>query len=245
MSDEAARGEFLGTSSPPRWRQGWAVHRAGGSASELHGLDLFAPVDLEVSPRSVHFFGVDRSAVVLGSTQYPGSIDRGRARELGIDVAVRRSGGGAVLLVPSEHVWVDVVLARHDPLWTDDVSASALWLGTLWVDVPSSLGLGAAVVHGGPMQGRALGRHACFAGLAPGEVVVGSSKVVGISQRRTREWARFQCVVLRRWQVEPLVSLLAPRLDVAEQRLLRAMDVATCDREIGEIEEAVLSHLPI
>ena len=33
--------------------------------------------------------------------------------------------------------------------------------------------------------------------------------MVGISQRRTRGWARFQCAVYRRWDPAALVALLA------------------------------------
>ena len=35
----------------------------------------------------------------------------------------------------------------------------------------------------------------CFAGVGPGEVLAGGRKLVGISQRRTRAGARFQCAV--------------------------------------------------
>jgi hypothetical protein len=34
--------------------------------------------------------------------------------------------------------------------------------------------------------------------------------VVGISQRRTRGWARFQCAAYLRWDPGALVALLAP-----------------------------------
>ena len=49
----------------------------------------------------------------------------------------------------------------------------------------------------------------CFAGLGPGEVTVGGAKVVGISQRRTRHAARFQCAALLRWDVVGILRLLS------------------------------------
>jgi lipoate-protein ligase A len=56
----------------------------------------------------------------------------------------------------------------------------------------------------------------CFSGLGPGEVHAGGRKVVGISQRRTRGWARFQCAAYLRWDPDALVALLAePRPPVA------------------------------
>ena len=57
----------------------------------------------------------------------------------------------------------------------------------------------------------------CFAGRGPGEVFVDARKAVGISQRRTRDGARFQCAIHRRWDPATLVGLLAePRPTVAE-----------------------------
>jgi hypothetical protein len=60
------------------------------------------------------------------------------------------------------------------------------------------------------MTHTAWSRLVCFAGIGPGEVLVGGRKAVGISHRRTRAGARFQCVAHRRWPGEELVALLAP-----------------------------------
>ena len=56
----------------------------------------------------------------------------------------------------------------------------------------------------------------CFAGLGAGEVTAAAPaadarppKLVGISQRRTRDGARFQCAVLHHWDPEPLLNVLA------------------------------------
>jgi hypothetical protein len=54
----------------------------------------------------------------------------------------------------------------------------------------------------------ALSDVVCFAGLGPGEVTIGGRKAVGISQRRTREAARFQCVAYERWDPAPLCAAL-------------------------------------
>ena len=48
----------------------------------------------------------------------------------------------------------------------------------------------------------------CFAGVGTGEVSVGDRKLVGLSQRRTRTGARFQCLVHLAWEPDrwwPLV----------------------------------------
>ena len=68
----------------------------------------------------------------------------------------------------------------------------------------------------GPMVRAPWSELVCFAGLGPGEVTVGGAKVVGMSQRRTRAAARFQCGVVHRWAPAELVALLA--LDDARRR---------------------------
>ncbi|MEO8162896.1 MAG: hypothetical protein ABI590_03865, partial [Ilumatobacteraceae bacterium] len=56
-----------------------------------------------------------------------------------------------------------------------------------------------------------------FAGLGPGEVLTNGRKVVGISQRRTNQSARFQCFVHRRWVPQTFLSFLAsPRPSIEE-----------------------------
>ena len=67
----------------------------------------------------------------------------------GIEVVRRRSGGGAVLLVPGEVLWVDVVVPRDDALWDDDVGRATHWLGELWVRALTRCGVAGATVHTG------------------------------------------------------------------------------------------------
>lgn len=166
---------------------------------------------LEVG-RSVSVVEVATPALVLGSTQSLDDVDASMATDLGVDVVRRRSGGGAVLLDPGGAWWVDVEIGREDPLWTDDVGRSALWLGRAWAEALTAVGVRDAVVHEGPMRTTPLSAVVCFAGLAAGEVTVDGAKVVGISQRRTRAGARFQCSVPRAWDVARHAALLAPGL---------------------------------
>ena len=168
------------------------VHRVAGTASELHLRDL-------PGERGVWVFEVSQPALVLGSTQ---PMVDGH----GIEVVRRRSGGGAVYVEPSGTLWVDVVVPRGDELWDDDVGRATYWLGEAWA---RAVGDG-AVVHRGPMVRSEWSDLVCFAGLGPGEVTVEGRKVVGISQRRTRAAARFQCVAYETWNVDPLVALVAP-----------------------------------
>ena len=52
-----------------------------------------------------------------------------------------------------------------------------------------------AKVHAGPPIVSALARTICFCGVGYGEVVVDDRKAIGISQRRTRDGARFQTLL--------------------------------------------------
>jgi lipoate-protein ligase A len=182
----------------------WQVehHRAG--AGQLHDLALPDP-----ATRAVWVLEVERPALVLGSTQDEGVVDPRVATTLGIEVARRRSGGGAVLLVPGEVAWLDVIVPHGDPLWHDDVSKAGVWLGQTWTATLADLGITGTTVHMERLAtGGALGRLVCFAAVGPGEVTLGQRKIVGVSQRRTRAAARFQCAVYRRWAPELLIPLL-------------------------------------
>ena len=194
----------------------WALERLSGRAGALHARLL--PDSLV---RTVWVLTTDRPAIVLGSAQ---RIDHVAVPD-GADLVRRRSGGGAVWLAPGGTLWVDVLLPRDDPLWDDDVSRSGLWLGDAWAAALAGHG---AVVHRGPM---ARGPHAdavCFAGLAPGEVTRGRGgpKLVGVSQRRSRHGARFQCVAYADWDPAPLATALGVPLD----------EVADAGAGVGDLE---------
>ncbi|MCX6510217.1 MAG: hypothetical protein NT081_05330 [Actinobacteria bacterium] len=182
----------------------WDVVRAKGDARGFHSHGI-----PDGAQRSVRVLDVDGSALALGSAQSIEDVDLQLAKRLEVDVFNRQSGGGAVLLDPGAQLWVDVVIGRSDPLWQDDVSLASQWLGDVWVAALLSVGV-EGVVHRGAMLTNALSPVVCFAGLAAGEVTVNGAKVVGISQRRTRAGARFQCSVPLSWDAARHEKLLAP-----------------------------------
>ena len=187
----------------------WHIAHTCGDAGAFHSTEP-APA------RSATFHTVERPTLVLGSAQPEGSVDAAAAGLLGVEVVRRRSGGGAVLLVPGEFVWLDLVLPAGDPLWSDDVGRSMEWVGELWLGVLADLGVRHASVHRGGLVSSAWSRQVCWAGVGTGEVVAGA-KVVGISQRRTRTYARFQTMCHLAWRPEWVAALVAePRPAVAE-----------------------------
>ena len=161
----------------------------------MHGSvsDLFA---LEEPPRGTsrlaRLYTVAGPGLVLGSTQKAGTADEHRAASCGAEVLRRRSGGGAVLLWPGRQVWADFFVAATDPLWHDDVTLATRWVGRLWASAVASFSTSGCSVHTDRLIADRWGRLVCFAGMGPGEVFVSGRKVVGVSQRRSRDRVRMQ-----------------------------------------------------
>lgn len=172
-------------------------------ASTLHGVDLPAIA-------AVHRLEVTRGAVVLGSTQADTVVDHDEVQRRRADLVRRRSGGGVVVLGVDDHLWVDIVVPRDHPLWNDDVARAAWWVGDAWTEALRAAGMtGVLDVHRDGPQLAARERTLCFFDLGAGEVTRDGRKLVGVSQRRTRAAARFQCVVYRRFDAAAHLGVLS------------------------------------
>jgi lipoate-protein ligase A len=193
---------------------------------------------------------VEHATVVLGSTQ-DAAVCRPSALEAGpTELVRRRGGGGAVLLLPGDHLWIDAWIPRDDPLWQADVSRAATWVGAWWQAGLAAMGAGDCDVHRG---GAIPGSHdtVCFSGRGPGEVFHRGAKVMGLSQWRSREGALFHACAYTRWDAAPLVSLL--ELDEASRATWRAdlagsavglEDLLGADASMATLAEALLSTFP-
>ncbi len=160
---------------------------------------------------------------------------------MGVKVVRRRSGGGGVLLWPDEQVWLDLEVPVADALWIDDVGRSMWWVGELWLAALAGIAP-LAMVHRGRLLRTPWSSDVCFAGVGPGELMVGDAKLVGISQRRTRDAARFQTLVHLRWRPDAVAALVADGPTVEALAPL----VATCPAPAADITTgliAALNHL--
>jgi lipoate-protein ligase A len=240
--------------------QPWHIDWCRGRAQELHDssaalIASAAAIGRSGAPdaregagarRQVRILTSERPALVLGSSQAESDVDREAATGAGVDVARRRSGGGAVLVEPGAVVWIDVIVPAGDRLWEADVREATWWVGATWVAALDAIVAGPAQVWRGGMRRTAWSDRVCFAGLGPGEVCLDARKVVGVSQRRTRVGALFQTAALLQWDPNRLLSLL--RLDRIEQKQ-GAVDLARVAAGVGPelagaLVEAFLAALP-
>lgn len=216
---------------------GWAVRRLRAGAGSLHAEPL--PDD---PVRAVWVLEATAPALVLGSTQHDEVVDVAAADSRGVEVVRRRSGGGVVMVDPATTAWVDLLVPAADPLWDDDVGRAARWVGRAWQAALADLGAGPTEVHTGPLACGPLGRLVCFGTVGAGEVTTPEGrKLVGVSQRRTRTVARFQCAAYTRWDPASLVDLL--RLDGAGASALADAAVGTGFPPAAMVD-ALLGHLP-
>jgi lipoate-protein ligase A len=179
-----------------------------GPAADFHGREV--PVGEHVR---LWWFEPLAPALVLGSTQSEDMVDLDACRRRGIDVVKRRSGGGLVLVSARHTLWADVIVPSTDRVWRSDVGRASEWIGEVWMRTfehpRSGVDASSFTLHRGAQVSTPWSRSVCFAGRGPGEIFDASGrKVVGISQRRTRDWARFQCAVSLVWEPELFVDLL-------------------------------------
>jgi len=221
------------TDDPP-WRGGWRsiVLRAPTADLVRHRPDpqgrRLACLNLPAS-----------TAVVLGSTQQETDVDLARCRAQSVPVVRRRSGGGAVLIVPGSQIWIDLFVPADDRLFEHDVVKASHWVGEAW---RASLG---RVTHAtGPrpqvhdrLEVTRWSRRICFSGRGPGEVSLDGKKIVGLSQRRGRLGAWFFSMAVVKNQQPELTRLLA--FDRSEDRREAADELALSVGAVGDLSSSL------
>ena len=209
---------------------GYRLVRRRSTAAEFHALPLPDPATPEI-----WLHEITAPALVLGSTQRDDVVDAAACARSGVDVVRRRSGGGAVLLVPGEVVWVDIILPAGHPGWADDVHRPMVWLGAHLAASFAAAGVGGAAVHDGAMISTAASRLVCFDGLGPGELTLDGAKLVGISQRRTRAAARLQACWYTAYDPAVLPSLLTSPIDAGALRPVATVGDAAARAVPGQL----------
>lgn len=188
--------------SAPRFR----VERFTGSPGAFHATEL---LDDPVARVVVADATID--ALVLGSSQPFDVADAAACRAAGVELTKRRSGGGAVLVEAGAMCWFDVVVPADDPRFggvAGDVTGSMVWLGRHIAGALADVGVAGVAVHDEAMVCTPWSRLVCFAGVGGGEGLLAGAKLVGISQRRRRQGARFQCMVHTAWNPARMLGLL-------------------------------------
>jgi len=186
-------------------------------------------------------------AVVLGCSQ---RAQAALAPAAGLEILVRDSGGGAVLVGP----WMlglSAVLPGAHPLVAGGTLAGYRWLGVAIALALLRIGVSAEAVEknrlalcdlavSGEHSVAAVRRDwACFGSLSPWEVVARGRKIAGLAQRRQRHGVLLAAGVLL--QAPPWV-LLCERLGMARSEALRLAQASTsCAEELPDVELASLS----
>lgn len=185
-------------------------------------------------------------AVVLGSRQDESLIDPWALGQTGMGLVRRKSGGGLVLVDDALAIWVDVWIPHRPGTVTADVRASMELVGRAWATVlgaaDDDLG-GRLEVHTGGVTLGAWAELVCFAGLGPGEVLLDGRKLVGLSQRRSRDWSRVQCQVHTVDCVAFPIDLLAAavRPDTAGPAGIAWLPRVTVESAVGALPAALLA----
>lgn len=193
-----------------------AIHHHAGSASELHALAM--PTEGE----TVQLWRMAPSApaLVMGSGQKPALFRREKLQADGVELGGRRSGGGAVFIDPAGVAWADLLVPKVSPLWSQDLVETFERVGQLWHQALTACNVDAAVYAAGvadvPSSRNEVARLACWAGNGWGEILRGETKIVGLSQRRTRWGARVQGMAVLNGSATRVVDYLDVDPDVAD-----------------------------
>jgi len=184
------------------------VQSYAGTTAELHAL----PMPTAGERAALWVMAPTKAALAMGSSQTADQFDQERLAADGVELAPRRSGGGAVFIDPASTVWIDLVAPRSSLLWSSELAENFLLVGRIWQQALAAIGVDSELCVESSARTDAA-TWACWAGLGWGELVHGpeGAKLVGLSQRRTRWGCRVQAMaVLNRASTRVSDYLLEP-----------------------------------
>ncbi len=236
-------------------------------ASQQYHIDMSEQLLSAATPEEpaiVYWSQAEPAGLVLGFAQKHTILNPALSAQQ-FPIYHRRAGGTAVLVGPGL-LGLDVVLPADHPLILPDIVESYRWLGTLWVETLTSLGVETRILS--PQEAHAqrallkmdntreresILTRACFGSFSPYEVVAGQRKVVGLDMIRRRTGSLLQAGLLLQWEIEPLVELLGHTAE--EQAILReglperavGLDIlagrnVTAEEVIGAFEAALFTR---
>ncbi|MEI7555130.1 hypothetical protein [Candidatus Chlorohelix sp.] len=218
------------------WRQLTPAMAVYGAGRELA---LSESLLQNVQHPALWWYSAHVPALILGTAQKPAILDNTACSEQNLEIYKRASGGALVLAEPS-FLSLDVALPPEHPLAPTDVVETYHWLGEVWLESLSKLGLvGARLAKVTEVREQRTARDSeieqeredyrlanliCFGTLSPYEVVSEEGlKLVGLSQIRRRVGTLLQCGLPLQKQSGRLVESLA--LETSEKtRLAQLLD---------------------
>jgi len=203
------------------WATEWRVETRRETVAELHAPDV-----PDAPTPTIWLMDPIDTALVLGSRQRDLVISPDELAARGLSLVHRRSGGGAVLIDASTR-WVDVLVPAAGPAWGGDLTEAFRVVGKHWQRAFSSHGIETRVWNDRPTSGD-FSEAVCFAGMGWGELALvdspgvatsaprglgaaalsGTTKVLGLSQRRTRWGTRLQCLIVNRDHTQDVAAIL-------------------------------------
>lgn len=159
-----------------------AVRRASPAAEQAW---IVSTLQSEIARPAIRVWLYDSPAVILGRSRRADPAIEQRARQAGLALLERLTGGGAVL-AGSWMIGATVILPPAHPRVEASIPGSFRWFGlahAAWLD-----GAGIRVrTEASPVRARQDPLSwACFAGLSHWEATVDDRKVVGLAQARRR-----------------------------------------------------------
>lgn len=192
----------------------WRRLPVEGGSSEAHMHQSDALSRLVVRP-TIWWHWSEQRTLILGAGQPQAGVDHNACDLAGVQVIKRHTGGTSVYADPSLF-GLDVALPPGHPLVLSDVVESYRWIGEVWVQALSLLGVAGRLVcieaaRAQPRPSRevqSILRLACFGSLSPYEVVVDGRKLVGLSQVRRAGRTLLQCGIYLSFEATTLSRLL-------------------------------------
>jgi lipoate-protein ligase A len=197
------------------------------------------------APPTLRIFSWSEPCLSIGCIQSISDVDVDACQRAGLPIIRRASGGTAVL--HERTIAFSLAVPTGHPLAISDIVESYRQLGPPVQLALRRLGVAADLVrvedsHRGPPRG--LGSAACFAALAPYELVVGSRKLVGNSQLRRRGAILHHAILLLDFEPGRFAGFLKTGSLDEVRRLTALLDTrigslgGVLGRPVGEAEVA-------